>query len=137
MANYKFQNLAKTALWWHFMDMVVCFHPLQTITITKKLFNSLPSFHHLKKYKLQKDMNFLIFEYTYVLIGVFVGPTYSKPKKQFKTKFYKRTPWKLKLMKFEKNENLPTKWNWNLKKPLALPHLHKIKKRAIPIWKTS
>ncbi len=60
---------------------------------------------------------------------MFVGPTHNKPKKQFKTKFYKQTPWKLKLMKFEKKkQNLPTKWNWNLKKPLALPHLDKVKK---------
>jgi hypothetical protein len=27
MTNYKSQNLAKTALWQHFMDNVVCLHP--------------------------------------------------------------------------------------------------------------
>jgi hypothetical protein len=27
MANLKFQNLAKIALWQLFMDMVICFHP--------------------------------------------------------------------------------------------------------------
>jgi len=26
MANYKFQNLAKTIVWQHFMDSVVCSH---------------------------------------------------------------------------------------------------------------
>jgi hypothetical protein len=30
MTNYKSQNLAKTTLWQHFMDNVVCFHPFST-----------------------------------------------------------------------------------------------------------
>jgi hypothetical protein len=30
MVNYKYQNLAKTTLWQHFMDNLVCFHPTLT-----------------------------------------------------------------------------------------------------------
>jgi hypothetical protein len=29
MTNYKSQNLAKIALWQHFMDNVLCFHPIR------------------------------------------------------------------------------------------------------------
>jgi hypothetical protein len=40
MANYKSQNLAKIALWQHFMDNVTCFHPninLSSLILTKSL----------------------------------------------------------------------------------------------------
>jgi len=31
-------------------------------------------------------------------------------------------------MAFEKKQNLTQNWNWNLKKTLAVPHLHKTKR---------
>ncbi len=80
-------------------------------------------------------MNFFFFEYMYVCIGVFVGPMHSKPKKQLKTKFYKQTPWKLKLMKFEKKTKLTYKMELKLEKTSSSSTPTQSKKRAIPIWK--
>jgi hypothetical protein len=37
MANYKFQNLIRIALWQHFMDNVVCFHPIDILKATEKM----------------------------------------------------------------------------------------------------
>jgi hypothetical protein len=60
-----------------------------------------------------------------VFIG---GPAHNKPRNQLKIEFTN---------KHLEIEHLETKWNlkkklfknWNLKKPLVFPHLHKVKKR--------
>jgi hypothetical protein len=65
----------------------------------------------------------------FLCIDVFVGPTYNKPKKQFKTKFYKQiNNLKQKDLEIEWNLEKKTykKWNWNLTKSLTLLHLHKL-----------